>query len=302
MNEGLRKRLEDELSSPGLTQRLVELCGSDFRSLMLEVFAQRAEGRPAHAILEAYRKDRFVQPSKVSMKVRLQLEQIALETTDSEVEILELSPLAPLGSCSAITQTSQDRIVSADRHLELCADPTNFLALECALRRRSRPGEICRLATSARTVRAQPLTHPDHTAHFRLWAMVTGGRNTRQFQVESVVEQLRFLVTYLGRLAETGFALGRPIVYLADWSGRLGEEIVNRLQELECDIVAEPERERARGYYRDLSFRIDCPIHGKLMDVADGGFTNWTAQLCADKKESLLIGGLGLELLAIAAM
>lgn len=300
MNEGLRQRLESELEAPGLVEALSTLRGSDFHSLMLEVYRRRAEARKPSDLMEFYKNNRFVQPARVPLGVRLRLEQAALDALPGDFSVVELAPLAPLGNCTVLGQMSQDRIVSADRHLEVCADPTNFLALECAARRRADRTSVCRLAASTRVVRAQPLQRPEHTAHFRLWTMATAGRLSRSFQTDSVVAQLRYLDDLLHLLAQRGFAVGPPLVHLADWNGRLAEGIQDGLQGWRGELRPEPDRVRAKGYYRDLALRVDCPINDQLYEIADGGFTDWTAKLCADQREGLLIFGLGMELLALA--
>ena len=301
MNNGMKKRLEAELGAPGIAEKLASMAGSDFHSLMLEVYQQRAKATWPAELLEFYRKNRFVRPARVPIEIRLRLEQAALDSLPSSFTVLELSPVAPLGNCSALAGMSQDRIVSADRRLEVCADPTNLLALESAHQRRRSKDEVCRLAASSRVVRAQPLMAEHHTAHFRLWSMVTAGRLQGSFEVDALVEHLRFIVDYVQRLGQTGFSVGRPLIWLADWSGTLGDSVTEGLGDAECDVRFEPERERAKGYYRKAAFRVDCPLNGQFMEIGDGGFTDWTAKLCSDRREGLLISGLGMELLATTA-
>jgi hypothetical protein len=50
------------------------------------------------------------------------------------------------------------------------------------------------------------------------------------------------------------------------------------------------------GYYRGYALRIapQAP-DGKRYPVIDGGFTNWTASLLANRKERLLISAIGTE-------
>jgi hypothetical protein len=50
------------------------------------------------------------------------------------------------------------------------------------------------------------------------------------------------------------------------------------------------------GYYRGLCLRISpAAPDGVRYAVADGGFTDWTARLLQDRKERLLISGIGSE-------
>jgi len=63
-------------------------------------------------------------------------------------------------------------------------------------------------------------------------------------------------------------------------------------------IVLDHTRQLGRGYYRDLCFKVNAHVRGELMEIGDGGFTDWTAQLTASRKERLLISGVGLDRLA----
>ena len=49
---------------------------------------------------------------------------------------VELSPVAPLGTCSAVAPVDEHRVVSTVRGSEVLSDPTNALAVEAAVRRR----------------------------------------------------------------------------------------------------------------------------------------------------------------------
>jgi hypothetical protein len=52
-----------------------------------------------------------------------------------DVEIIDLSPLPPLGTTSILTTVNQNNVVSTVRNVEVAADTTNLLALECAKQR-----------------------------------------------------------------------------------------------------------------------------------------------------------------------
>ncbi len=57
-------------------------------------------------------------------------------------------------------------------------------------------------------------------------------------------------------------------------------------------------RQRGRGYYRDLCFKVNAHVCGTLEEIGDGGFTDWTRKLAASNKERLLISGIGVDRLA----
>lgn len=63
-------------------------------------------------------------------------------------------------------------------------------------------------------------------------------------------------------------------------------------------VLAEqfPERQSARNYYIDLSFQIFvADPAGEEHFLVDGGFTEWTQRLMANRKECFLSSGIGTE-------
>src|SRR5688572_25985186 len=83
------------------------LAASALWSLLLGVMGQRARRRPA-ALLEQWRQDRFVQPCTIDQRTLHELDAHLLTATSS-FEALDLAPLAPLGACSSVAATSQNR-------------------------------------------------------------------------------------------------------------------------------------------------------------------------------------------------
>ncbi|MEV7021786.1 hypothetical protein [Kitasatospora sp. NPDC093558] len=64
------------------------------------------------------------------------------------------------------------------------------------------------------------------------------------------------------------------------------------------DITDDPNRATGRGYYTDLCYKIYATIHGRHVEIADGGFVDWTQRLTGSRKERLLISGYGVDRLA----
>src|SRR5690606_31042236 len=123
-------------------------------------------------------------------------------------EAVELSPLAPLGVCSAIAPTSQNRTVSTTRGTEVVSDPTNVLALERPRRLQTNPAQAVRLATSHRCVRAQAVPPgPGFAAHFRIFCLASAGREEQQhnFVVDAMLKHIRVHVAALDRLERYGY-------------------------------------------------------------------------------------------------
>ena len=194
--------------------------------------------------------------------------------------------------------------MTAIRACEVAADPTNALALEAAVRRAAGSGGagsgVVRLAAVQRVVRAQRF--PDGwAAHFGLFATVTAGRDigSRRFEVSMLREQLQFAVAALR-------AAGVPRVEVAltplsEAGERIAANTAAALASADAEIVTDRDRAGGRGYYRDVCFKVNALADGAVVEIGDGGFTDWTARLLANGKERLLITGYGTDRLAAAA-
>lgn len=66
-------------------------------------------------------------------------------------------------------------------------------------------------------------------------------------------------------------------------------------------LVEEPDRTRGRGYYVDAALRITARQGGETVELGDGGFTTWTAQLTSDAKERCLTSCVSVDGLAALA-
>ena len=64
----------------------------------------------------------------------------------------------------------------------------------------------------------------------------------------------------------------------------------------DADFRVNQERLEGLGYYCSFALRVSMQApDGQRYPLADGGFTNWTARLLGNKKERLLISGIGSE-------
>ncbi len=274
MNEKHLQRLEREAGLPGLIDALSQrLSPTDLQSLMLEVYRRRALALTPKDVLRRYKESRFTRPSPLSTQAMLKVQNLANQALNEEFTAVELSPLAPLGCCSTLATCDQNKIVSTVRNLEVAADPTNALALEAALRRRQQP-EV-HLAAYQRLVRAQYFEGPECYGHFTVFCLVSSGRDGRAF--------LRRQLAVVRRLIPDLDLAFTPL-------DELGEKWVQDYPEDRIDR----QRESGRGYYQHLCYKV----YFEGVDVGDGGFTDWTAQLLGDRKEKLLIAGIGCERLA----
>src|SRR5262245_40049662 len=140
-----RQWMIDAVGGSQVFERLASgMTGTELWSVLLEVVRARARARLPASVLAQYRRDPFVQPAPVDQRILVELDGHLLAAAQA-FEAIELSPVAPLATCSAVAVTDQHRVLSALRATEVVSDPTNVLALECARRLGQRPGETVRL-------------------------------------------------------------------------------------------------------------------------------------------------------------
>jgi hypothetical protein len=291
-----------------LAERLMP---TDLQSLLIEVYRRRAARQTPARLLEQYEQNRFVRPSPADPRALLAFDRLAFARAAPAFEPVELAPVCPLGTTSAVATVSQNKAVATSRNTEVVADSTNVLALECAVRRRghlSSPGEKSRrvrLCASHRLVRAQNFGPPGALAHFRLFGLCSAGRDegSHRFEVEELAEHLGFYLRLLAALRdEEGYAVSGPRVALTDLGGlpeeRLRTEVAEPLAARFPGVPVgfAPERITGRGYYDGACFHLYAtdPAGHELL-LVDGGFTTWTQQLLSNQKERLLISGIGSE-------
>jgi hypothetical protein len=132
-------------------------------------------------------------------------------------------------------------------------------------------------------------------AHFQLFALATAGRDTgnRAFERGHLAEHLGFVTQ---ALRDAGVD-GEIALTCLDPSGL---QIAQQVRENLADVVDDPGRTSGRGYYQTLCFTISAIVDGERFEIGDGGFVDWTRRLTANRKERLLITGIGLDRLAHA--
>ena len=171
---------------------------------------RRAASRSPADVLAHYERDPFCAPAIVDLRESLAVDGHLLAAAEG-FEALGLSPVAPLGVTSAVANTSQNRVLSALRMMEVVSDSTNVLALECARRLRGKWDTPVHLATCHRVLRAQPVPRlPGHSQHFSLFALASGGREAKDhaFTVDTLVLHIRTMLRALERLEQHGYAFG----------------------------------------------------------------------------------------------
>lgn len=292
-----RSWIVDSVGASTFDRLATGLAGSELQSLLLDVMQSRAAARSAKELVTQYGRDPFCAPAPVDLRAMLAVDSHLLAAAE-RFEAIELSPVAPMGSCSVVGPTSQNRVLSALRATEVVSDPTNVLALECALRLRARPTVDVHLATSQRVIRAQPVPKlPGYGQHFRLFVLGSGGieRKDHAFTIDTVALHVRTMLAGLGRLESQGYALGRRRVEIlaSPERERLGDQL--------AELMDADRKPLEHPYYSGgLRYRIWVTApDGAEMPLADGGTFDWLGRLTSNRRAVFIGSGLGSQLIAL---
>lgn len=284
---------------PALREALTQgLPPNELWSLLLAVIEARAARRTPAMVRQQWENDRFVQPSAIDQRTLNHLDSHLLAAA-SEFEALELSPVAPLGACSSVALTSQNRIVSTARGTEVVSDPTNVLALECAKRLRAAPEAVVKLATSHRCVRAQPVPkRPGFSQHFRMFCLASAGHEQKDhaFLTGALIKHIRTHLAALDRLEQNGYHFpDRTLRLLAT------PERMHLAQRIAAAITGLPVvvTRLEHHYYDGLRFMLEVSTPpGDVVPFIDGGAFDWLRKLLANDRMVLVASGMGSQIAA----
>jgi len=303
-------RIEREAGVPNLVDTLSDrLVPTDLQSLLLEVYERRAKRRDPKALLSDHISNRFTRPAACDPAILLEWDRIAFSRLPKVFQIVELSPVCPLGTVSVVAPISQDWTVSTSRNTEVVSDATNVLAIECAVRRfkqaRSNPRAInpVHLAASHRLLRGQKFaTSPGIRQHFKVFSLCSAGRDSGnlRFETDTVGLHIRFYLEamkeFLGvetqlrvTIAEFDAEESRPSLRLAVF-----EKLESAFEDVRFEIG--DQQADGSGYYRQMRFKIvTANARGSDIELVDGGDVDWTQKLLNNAKERLIISGCGSE-------
>ncbi len=203
-------RVERDLGSPGLAAKLAELPWSEVQPLLLELWRVRAERTTVRELAAVSSGPCFVASSS-DARLLHQFDAMALAAA-SEFAAVELSPVEPAGANAILGGIHPNNVLGALRRAEVLGDPTVALAFHAALKRRdvqSRRTPL-RLCATQRCIRLQPFDGPPPpglSAHFRLFALVTAGRDSgeNRFETEALLEHLTCYLRLLRAARDAGF-------------------------------------------------------------------------------------------------
>src|SRR6478752_9141786 len=172
--------------------------GADLTSFLLEVAQRRAAAVTPADLVRRLREDRLVETGNLDARALHRSTARLLDAIPDAFTAIELSPVAPLGTCSAVATVDQKKIVSTLRASEVAGDPTNTLAIIAA----ARAGSDVRLTAVQRVLRTQPFGAIGQQ-HFTVLGLVTTGRDRGDlgFERDSLVTMLRVVTDALAACA-----------------------------------------------------------------------------------------------------
>ena len=222
MQSKITNRIAAQTGIPGLYAALAEeLPLSDLQSLLLSVYRDRSRAVTEPEIMARAARSALVAPSSVDARLINVFDRVAFATA-ADFDALELSPASPLATNSALGGVDQNNILTTIRNVEVLGDSTPALALECARRRKDVAQRYSapptRLASSHRCVRLQPVDFPGFTPHFRLFALVSAGRDqgSSAFEIQHLSEHFRFYLNLFRGLNSEGFSFTSTVVEISD--------------------------------------------------------------------------------------
>lgn len=292
-----------QFGHPGVVDQLTALSGSDLTSLLLGLMRRRAASVAPAQVRRQYEHSRFVAPGQVRFQDLRRAEDICVDAINHAFEFVVLAPVTPFGAHACLGGISQDRLLSTTRALEATGDPTMGLTLEAAarramvLRRDSRSAEVVRLAGIQRVLRAQAFSGPRSFAHFELLGLVSAGRDTGalEFEISSITEHASLLAAVI-----RGAGASDVVVRLTSFS-RLHRHVLAAVEERLGSVVRcerWDDRQRGRGYYPSVCFKVDGLWDDEWIEIGDGGIVDWCQRLLDNKKERVVTSGASVERLA----
>jgi predicted acetyltransferase len=298
---GIIRKILLKAGNPALfSDPAVKLSMSEINTLLLELFRTKVRDMRPVEILRQYEQNRFTKPSELDPVL---VHRFTADLLDAAVKYgytaLELSPVTVLGACSVIAPVDQNKVLSALRGTEVVSDATNALALYvCALKNWEdrKKTERLRYCAVHRHLRTQQFQGKNQLSHFILYGMVISGRDegNLKFEKEALRETFAFYHEYLSgqsRLEKIRF------IIRARNGGRenFTRDIIDYLSRGNPWDIREEPASPENNYYQGVQFKIKAVYKDTEYEIGDGGFVDWAGKLLQNKKERMLISGIGLE-------
>lgn len=168
---------------------------SDLQWLFMYLFEKLSKRQTSSSIINKHVDNRFTQSSNINPRDILIFDDIAFTATENDFKPIILSPVSILGSSSNLTKITQGNIMSSVRMVELTADITTALAIECCQRRKqSCFHDDINICSSQRILRLQKFSDDlGFTPHFQMFGMCSLGkyRSNDNFELNYLLKHIK---------------------------------------------------------------------------------------------------------------
>ena len=279
-----------------------KLSGSELNSLLLEVFERRVMQETPSSLLGKYTKNKLVKPAQLDfLKCKEEELECCKIVANSSFELIELSPVAQLGTSSIMATVNQKKVLTALRNTEVQSDPTNSIALHYAsLKKNNELSEkTYNFSNVSRVIRTQVFSNPNFTPHFPILSLISCGMDTGSFEFEKTEIYKHFAITQDVCKSVFGFNnLFFEIIPCKEYDSNspLISNSLSHIKNSGFDVrIAESDSQN--NYYYGMRIKTKIIADGVEYEIGDGGLLDWTQKLLANKKERMLTMGLGIQLL-----
>ena len=187
-----------------------QLSWRDLTTLLLPIMEKKVAKLTPLDVIKNYENNRLCQPANTGQRDLLEIDSLIYKILPDRFEDIELSPVSAIGSNCALTKISPKVVLETIRSVEVNADPTTALALECARKRRQQNDiEEIHLATSHRSLRLQLFTDKSgFKPHFRSFCLASSGKNygRENFAAVSLAAHLEIWIRFLQNSRRLGYA------------------------------------------------------------------------------------------------
>jgi hypothetical protein len=281
-----------------------QLPPTDLQTLLMAISRSRAGSRTAGDLMRRWQEDRYVHPSTVDPRAVARVEGRLWESLPEAFAGVELSPVVPLGTCSAVASVDQNRVLSTVRGTEVVSDLTNALAIEAAWRRRDTGAAVVHLAASHRVLRMQRFAPRTPSTSGSSHSSRPGGTpagvapKLNCSSTTCASGQVSFRRSRHAASSESSCRPTTPCRCANGCRTPCCQPCSPYQQVSPCLTASHANRAAATTppQRSDLATSGSTPV-----ELGDGGLTSWTAQLLADAKERCLISCVSTERLSALA-
>lgn len=270
--------------------------------MLLEVFERRVMQETPSSLLGKYTKNKLVKPAQLDfLKFKEEELECCKIVANSSFELIELSPVAQLGTSSIMATVNQKKVLTALRNTEVQSDPTNSIALHYAsLKKNNELSEkTYNFSNVSRVIRTQVFSNPNFTPHFPILSLISCGMDTGSFEFEKTEIYKHFAITQDVCKSVFGFNnLFFEIIPCKEYDSNspLISNSLSHIKNSGFDVrIAESDSQN--NYYYGMRIKTKIIADGVEYEIGDGGLLDWTQKLLANKKERMLTMGLGIQLL-----